>query len=140
MSALQTLIAAADGTTDEAAHVFVPVSVIRELQAWMPGERERLTANGVKAWAGVDPQSLRDEPEHVQRAAMDELEREFAMAGVMSDLSNYGRQALAHGLVLWAAASHCEVPFQRCCDYLRYRGLLVEHGDGVVSIRERSNG
>lgn len=140
MSALEKLISLANGTTDESMHVCVPVSLIRDLQAWMPGEREKLTANGAAAWAGVDAQELRDGPEHVQRAAMDELEREFAMAGVMSDLSNYGRQALAHGLVLWAAASHCEVPFQRCCDYLRYRGLLVEHGDGVVSIRERSNG
>jgi len=36
MTALQTLISAADGTTDESMHVCVPVSVIREIAAQFP--------------------------------------------------------------------------------------------------------
>lgn len=146
MSALEKLISLADGTTDESMHVCVPVSLIRELQAWMPGERERLTANGVKAWAGVDAQDLRDEPEHVQRAAMDEDIRQAAIDWAGSSMlwrtvgvTKVGKPRRYHTEALWPSETPSNrTRVDRAIRILRHFGLLVEHGDGVVSIKERS--
>lgn len=141
MSALEQLISLADGTTDESMHVCVPVSLIRELQAWMPGEKERLTTNGAKAWAGVDPQSLRDEPEHVQQAGIDADMRAMAIYGArrivrMNTWSSEGDKMAPYPVM----NAHQLENYQAAIRILRHFGLIVEHGDGVVSIRDNVGG
>jgi len=106
-------------------------------QAWID-ELDHLTANGTAAWAGVDPQELREGGPRVAQAAMDELERKLAVLGAIDMLNANGWSVFAHEFRSWRAIGGFEEDFNTACDYLRYRGLLVEHGDGVVSVKERS--
>lgn len=132
MSAIQTLIAAADGTTDEAAHVFVPVSAIREVA-----------------------KELSEESPHVAQAAMDEDIRQAAVEWALhlirthclpdTAVANWdGPMPYDTNLVLLLdeplSLKQLQAVRDRALRILRHFGLLIELGDGVVSIKERSNG
>lgn len=133
MTAIEKLVSLADGTTDESMHVVVPVSLIRQLQACVP--------------AGVDPQSLSDEPEHVQRAGMDADIRQAAIDWAESSLlwrtvgvTEVGKHRQYNTGALWPSETpEIRTRVDRALRILRHFGLIVEHGNGIVSIKEPGN-
>lgn len=127
-SAIQTLTALADGTTDEAAHVFVPVSAIRALAD--------------------------DLPAHVQRASLDADIRELAIEQAVHIIEWHCAEVTSHtdkrpcfkltalkddSIAACYDAETVVAEVGRAARVLRHFGLLVEHGDGIVSIRERTS-
>lgn len=81
-----------------------------------------------------------DEPRHVEMAAIDEDVRAMAIYGSRDLLTQASMKVLEipNSRALWLVLSTGILPFtvQRAIRVLRHFGLLVEHGDGVVSIKE----
>lgn len=86
-----------------------------------------------------------DEPRHVELAQIDEDVRRMAILGARSSIKwltvpdkdgKFSAERLRTAVNTQANWDR----FSRALRVLRHFGLLVEHGDGVVSVKETPNG
>jgi len=83
-----------------------------------------------------------ESPDHVAQAAMDEDIRQAAIDGsrrVIQWGCELSLDGMYNTLILWPSETPANrASVDRALRILRHFGLLVEHGDGVVSVKEKA--